>query len=120
MFFPVREQKEKSEMKRGSRTGRRGKARPPRPSATIVSVAEKGGGLQPGQVHQGMGGKKWVAGKICTSKLWLGFPGGSDSRESACKEGHLGLMPGWEDPLEEGMATYSSTFVWRSLMDRGA
>ena len=28
--------------------------------------------------------------------------------------------PGWEDPLEEGMATYSSILVWRIPMDRGA
>ena len=27
---------------------------------------------------------------------------------------------GWEDPLEEGMATYCSTLVWRLPMDRGA
>ena len=27
---------------------------------------------------------------------------------------------GWEDPLEEGMATYSSILAWRILMDRGA
>ena len=27
---------------------------------------------------------------------------------------------GWEDPLEEGMATHSSIFAWRILMDRGA
>ena len=26
----------------------------------------------------------------------------------------------WEDPLEEGMATHSSIFVWRIPMDRGA
>ena len=26
---------------------------------------------------------------------------------------------GWEDPLEEGMATYSSIFAWRIPMDRG-
>ena len=26
---------------------------------------------------------------------------------------------GWEDPLEEGMATYSSILAWRILMDRG-
>ena len=26
----------------------------------------------------------------------------------------------WEDPLEEGMATHSSIFAWRVLMDRGA
>ena len=33
-----------------------------------------------------------------------GFPGGSDSKESACQAGDLG----WEDPLEKGMATHSS------------
>ena len=27
---------------------------------------------------------------------------------------------GWEDPLEEGMATHSSTLAWRILVDRGA
>ena len=27
---------------------------------------------------------------------------------------------GWEDPLEEEMATHSSTLVWRIPMDRGA
>ena len=28
--------------------------------------------------------------------------------------------PGWEDPLEEGMATHSSILAWRIRMDRGA
>ena len=27
---------------------------------------------------------------------------------------------GWEDPLEEGMATHSSTLAWRLPMDGGA
>ena len=27
---------------------------------------------------------------------------------------------GWEDPLEEGMATRSSILAWRIPMDRGA
>ena len=26
---------------------------------------------------------------------------------------------GWENPLEEGMATHSSIFAWRIPMDRG-
>ena len=26
---------------------------------------------------------------------------------------------GWEDPLEEGMATHSSILAWRIRMDRG-
>ena len=47
------------------------------------------------------------------------FPGGSDSKESACNVGDLGLILGWEDPLEEGMATHSSILVWRIPKDRG-
>ena len=39
--------------------------------------------------------------------------GGSDSKESACNAGDLGLIPEWEDPLEEGIATHSSIFAWR-------
>ena len=31
-----------------------------------------------------------------------------------------GLSLGWEDPLEEGMATDSSILAWRIPMDRGA
>ena len=27
---------------------------------------------------------------------------------------------GWEDSLEEGMATHSSILAWRSTMDKGA
>ena len=27
---------------------------------------------------------------------------------------------GWEDPLEEGMATHSSILAWRTPMDREA
>ena len=27
---------------------------------------------------------------------------------------------GWEEPLEEGMATHSSILAWRIPMDRGA
>ena len=27
---------------------------------------------------------------------------------------------GWEDPLEEAMATHSSIFAWRIPIDRGA
>ena len=34
--------------------------------------------------------------------------------------GDLGLILGWEDPLEEGMATHSSILGWTIPMDRGA
>ena len=46
----------------------------------------------------------------------MGFPGVSDSKGSTCSEGDLG----WEDPLEEGMATYSSILAWRIPMDSEA
>ena len=32
----------------------------------------------------------------------LGFPGGSDGKESACHAGDPGSIPGSEDPLEKG------------------
>ena len=47
--------------------------------------------------------------------VFLGFPGGSDSKESACNAGDLGLIPGLEDPLEKGMTTHSSILAWRIL-----
>ena len=31
----------------------------------------------------------------------LGFPGGSDGKESACSAGVRSLILGWEDPLEK-------------------
>ena len=33
----------------------------------------------------------------------LGLPWGSDYKESTHNAGDLSLIPGWEDPLEEGM-----------------
>ena len=46
----------------------------------------------------------------------LGFPGSSTGKDSTCNVGYLG----WEDPLEEGMATHSSILAWRIPTDRGA
>ena len=34
--------------------------------------------------------------------------GGSDGKESACNAGNLGLITGWEDPLEEVIVTPSN------------
>ena len=44
---------------------------------------------------------------------YLGFPHSSVSKESACSAGDLGLIPGWEDPLEKEMETHSSILAWR-------
>ena len=40
--------------------------------------------------------------------LLLGFPGGSDGKESASNAGDQVRFLGWEDSLEKGMATHSS------------
>ena len=55
---------------------------------------------------------KWSLG----ISSWVGFPGGSDGKESACSAGDWGLITGWEDPVEEGMATHSSVLAWRIPM----
>ena len=46
--------------------------------------------------------------------VFLGFPCGSAVKESTCSVGDLG----WEDPLDDGMATYFSILAWRIPMDR--
>ena len=39
---------------------------------------------------------------LVSSWVPLGFPGGSDGKESACNAGDLGLIPGIRRPLGEG------------------
>ena len=41
-----------------------------------------------------------------------GFPGGSVLKDPPVKARDSGLIPGWEDPLEEEMATHSSILAW--------
>ena len=43
----------------------------------------------------------------------MGFPGGSDGKESACNAGDLGSVLGLGKPLEKGMATHSSIPTWK-------
>ena len=43
----------------------------------------------------------------------MGFPSGSNGKESACNVGDLGLILSQKDRLEKGMATHSSILAWR-------
>ena len=45
--------------------------------------------------------------QIYINSLIWGFPGSSDSKESACNAGNLGSIPWLEDPLKMRMATHS-------------
>ena len=47
---------------------------------------------------------------FCT---FMGFLGGSESKESACNAGDRVLCLGRKDFLEKGMATHSSILAWR-------
>ena len=50
----------------------------------------------------------------------MGFPGGSDGRESACHVGDLGSIPGLGTSPGGGYGNHSSILAWRISMDRGA
>ena len=43
----------------------------------------------------------------------VGFPGSSDSRESACNAETQVQSLGWDDPLEKGMASHFNILAWR-------
>ena len=46
----------------------------------------------------------------------MGFPGGTSGKEPACQcrtHKRRAQSLGWEDPLEEGMATPSGILAWR-------
>ena len=52
--------------------------------------------------------------------VFLGFPGGSNDKESACNEGEPGSIPGWGRPPGGRCNNPSSILAWRIPMDRGA
>ena len=43
----------------------------------------------------------------------MGFPGGSNGKESVCNVETWVQSLRWEDPLEEEMAIHSSILAWR-------
>ena len=45
--------------------------------------------------------------------LKQGFPGGSAVKERLAMQEMWVRFPGWEDPLEEGMATHSKILAWK-------
>ena len=55
----------------------------------------------------------WRRDKLPTP-AFLGFRGGSDGKESTYNVGELG----WEDPLEEGMATHFSILAWTNSTEK--
>ena len=58
--------------------------------------------------------------KRAVNQIDLCYTGGISDKEPACQCRRRVQSLGREDPLEEGMATHSSTLAWRIPMDRGA
>ena len=54
------------------------------------------------------------------SATHLGFPAGSVGKDQLARWETWIRSLGWEDALEEGMATHSSILSWRIPMGRGA
>ena len=77
------------------------------------------GNVSPSPLSGRIGTSPCIFGEPCQRELrghwrgYLGFPGGSDGKDSACNAGDLGSILGWEDPVENEMATHSSILAWR-------
>ena len=52
--------------------------------------------------------------------IYLVFPGGSDSKESACNAGDMSLIPGWRRSPGEGNGNTLQHSGLENAMDRGA
>ena len=61
----------------------------------------------------------WRRDRLSTP-VFLGFLGGSKVKNLPAMQETWVQSLGWEDPLEEGMATHSSILAWRISMDKGA
>ena len=62
--------------------------------------------------------KSWT--RLSDFHFHLGFPGGSDSKESSCNAGDLGLIPGLGRSPEEGNVYPLKYSGLENSMDRGA
>ena len=64
-------------------------------------------------------GSNWTGNWECQSRR-IGFPGGSDGKESACNAGNLGSVPGsGRSPGEENGNPFQYSCLGKP-MDRGA
>ena len=58
--------------------------------------------------------EKVILGGTSRQPLTPPLPYGASGKEPACQCRETGAPSlGWEDPLEEGMATHSSILAWR-------
>ena len=85
---------------------------PEKTTALVAQLVKNPPAMQETQFNSWAGKIRWRRDRLPALVL-LGFPGGSDGKQSACNAGHLASIPGWEDPLEKGSATHSSILACR-------
>ena len=79
------------------------------------------------QQKEGIGGSLWVVSKVDINVLFLifiylavlGFPGGSDGKESTCSAGDQGSIPGSGRPPGEENENPLQYSCLENSMDRG-
>ena len=76
-------------------------------ASLVAQLAKNPLAMQETPVRSWVGKIPWRRDRLPTP-VFMGFPGGSDGKESACNVGDLGLILGWEDPLEKKKTTHSS------------
>ena len=85
----------------------------------IAQLVKNSPAIQETPFNSWVGKVLWRRDRLPTP-VHLSFPYGSAGKEFTCNAEDLGLIPGWEDPLEKGKAMHSSILAWRIPMDRGA
>ena len=60
----------------------------------------------------------WAKPMGLVSEIWASLLAQTVKNPPAMRETWVPSL-GWEDPLEEGMATHSSILTWKIPMDRG-
>ena len=81
-------------------------------ASLIAQLVKNPHAMQETLVRFLVGKIRWRRDRLPTP-VFLGFPGGSAGRLSACNAGTWVRSLGWEDPLEEGKATHSSILARR-------
>ena len=71
---------------------------------------------QESQLYTERNEKAWMG--FTEEVLYLGFPGGSDGKESACNTGDPGSIPGSGRSLGEGNGNPLQYSCWKNPMER--
>ena len=88
-------------------------------ASLVAQLAKNPLAMQETPVRSWVGKIPWRRDRLPTP-VFMGFPGGSDGKESACNAGNLGSLPGVGRSPGGEHAALSNILAWRIPMDRGA